>query len=183
MFLQKEKKKIRNKIYKEKNKDKVKHGKKEYKEIHKDKVNHDKKKYKEKHKEEVKQDKKKYREKHKGKIKQDNKEYYENNSEKRLPAMRELMAEKREEERRGNESTRVNFTNTDSRHVIAMEPGGRNVQRHFKRHQDCPEANTFLNHITTYRNHFTGNPSDPNQHEELREQIRSQLSQPKSKKN
>ena len=85
------------------------------------------------------------------------------------------MNKKRSKIQKENESTRVNFTNKDSRHVIAMEPDGHNVQRHFKRHQDCPEANTFLNHITTYRNHFTGEPSDPMQHEELREQIRSQF--------
>jgi hypothetical protein len=42
------------------------------------------------------------------------------------------------------ESTRVNFTNTDSSHRIEMEPG-EGVDHHFYRHQDCPEANTILN--------------------------------------
>ena len=56
--------------------------------------------------------------------------------------------------------TRANFNNTEENHVFAMEPG-EGVDRHFKNHQDCPEANTFLNHLTSYRHHFLGDPEDP----------------------
>jgi hypothetical protein len=79
------------------------------------------------------------------------------------------------------ESTRVNFTNTDSSHRIEMEPG-EGVDRHFHRHQDCPEANTVLNHITTYKNHFTGNPENPDECKILIDQIRGQYISPEKQR-
>jgi hypothetical protein len=111
--------------------------------------------------------------------------YHEANRDVRLDAMKNYDDAHREEikhakkicqERKKNivESTRVNFTNTDSSHRIEMEPG-EGVDRHFNRHQDCPEANTFLNHITTYKNHFTGNPDNPHEYNLLIKQIRGQF--------
>ena len=121
------------------------------------------------------------------------KNYYEANRDVRLDAMKNYDDAHREEikhakkicqERKKNivESTRVNFTNTDSSHRIEMEPG-EGVDRHFNRHQDCPEANTFLNHITTYKNHFTGNPeNNPDEYKILRDQIRGQHISPEKQR-
>jgi hypothetical protein len=55
---------------------------------------------------------------------------------------------------------------------------GEGVDRHLDRHQDCPEANTILNHLSTYRNHFCGDPKDPYEYHVLREQIRAQYITP-----
>jgi hypothetical protein len=100
--------------------------------------------------------------------------YHKDNRDARLDSMKKYDNACREEKRKILESTRVNFTNTDSSHRIEMEPG-EGVDRHFSRHQDCPEANTFLNHITTYKNHFTGNPENPHEFNILRNQIRAQF--------
>jgi hypothetical protein len=62
-----------------------------------------------------------------------------------------------------------------------MEPG-EGVDRHFYRHQDCPEANTILNHITTYRNHFTENPENPHEREILKKKIRAQYISPEKQR-
>ena len=82
-----------------------------------------------------------------------------------------------QEKRQCEGKSRVTFSNTEAHHVIAMDPGV-GVDRHFKDHQNCPEANTFLNHITTYRHHFTGDPSNPAEKKELLEQIRGQYITP-----
>ena len=95
--------------------------------------------------------------------------------------MKELHGAKREHKRARTESTRVSFTNTESHHCIGMNPGN-GVDRHFEGHQDCPEANTILNHITTYRNHFTVNPDNPKEYNELRDQIRAQYITPQKQK-
>jgi hypothetical protein len=126
------------------------------------------------------------------------KHYYRKNRETELESMREFyqknrdvtLESRKEYQKRNRESrngcasllreqkkartqcTRVNFINTDSYHHIAMSPG-EGVDRHFERHQDCPEAYTILNHITTYRNHYIGNPEDPQDFLTLRDQIRS----------
>ena len=105
------------------------------------------------------------------------KEYHKRNRESR----KENLAARREEKRARIQGTRVNFINTNSHHHIAMSPG-EGVDRHFERHQDCPEANTVLNHITTYRNHYTGNPEDPQEYMELRDQIRAQFITPEKQK-
>jgi hypothetical protein len=120
------------------------------------------------------------------------KQYHEANRDTRLGAMKNYNDAYREEEemkhakkicqeRKKNivESTRVNFT--DSSHRIEMEPG-EGVDRHFDRHQDCPEANTVLNHITTYKNHFTGNPENPDEYKILRDQIRGQHISPEKQR-
>jgi hypothetical protein len=104
---------------------------------------------------------------------EENKKYHEDNRDARLDSMKKYDNARREEKKK-IESTRVNFTNTDSSHRIEMEPG-EGVDCHFGRHRDCPEANTFLNHITTYKNNFTGNPESPHEFNILRNQIRAQL--------
>jgi hypothetical protein len=105
------------------------------------------------------------------------KQYHKRNRESRKVD----AAVRREEKRARIQGTRVNFINTDSHHHIAMNPG-EGVDRHFERHQDCPEANTILNHITTYRNHYTGNPDDPKDYLTLRDQIRSQYIMPEKQR-
>jgi hypothetical protein len=131
---------------------------------------------------------KKYNDAHREEFKQ----YHEANRDSRLDAMKKYNDTHREEikhakkicqERKKEilESTRVNFTNTDSSHRIEMEPG-EGVDRHFYRHQDCPEANTFLNHLTTYRNHFTENPENPHEHEILKKKIRAQFISPEKQR-
>ena len=79
------------------------------------------------------------------------------------------------------ESTRVNFSNVKYNHVVAMEPG-EGVDLHLSRHQDCPEANTVLNHLTTYRNHFLGDPENPEDYNRLREEIKAQYVSPQKQR-
>jgi hypothetical protein len=79
------------------------------------------------------------------------------------------------------ESTRVNFSNIKYNHVVAMEPG-EGVDLHLSRHQDCPEANTVLNHLTTYRNHFLGDPENPEDYNRLREEIKAQYVSPQKQR-
>jgi hypothetical protein len=120
------------------------------------------------------------------------KNYHEANRDKRLDARKNYDDAHREEIKRAKkicqerkkkivESTRVNFTNIDSSHRIEMEPG-EGVDRHFYRHQDCPEANTILNHITTYRNHFTENPENPHEREILKKKIIAQFISPEKQR-
>ena len=105
-------------------------------------------------------------------------EYHKRNREYR----KDHAAARQEEMRTCIHGTRVNFTNTNSHHHIAMSPG-EGVDRHFDCHpQDCPEANAILNHITTYRNHYTGNPDDPQEYIKLRDQIRAQYITPEKQR-
>lgn len=117
-----------------------------------------------------------------------NKQYHENNRASRLEAMkqfdnknRESRIVQREQKRARIESTRVSFTNFESHHHIEMSPGD-GVDRHFEGHQNCPEANTTLNHITTGRNHFTDDPKNPKGREKLKQKIRGQEIYPDKQK-
>ena len=103
------------------------------------------------------------------------------NRESRLVCINAYNEATREQKRKRIESTRVSFTNFESHHCIEMDPGD-GVDRHFEGHQNCPEANTILNHITTYRNHFTGNPENPKEYDKLKEQIRAQYIAPAKQK-
>ena len=92
---------------------------------------------------------------------------------------RARMSAERENQHSQEVESRANFSNTSSQSVFAMDPDPQNKEvRHFKRHQDDPEANTILNHITTYRNHFVEDPSDPIQHEVLKKKIQDQYITP-----
>ena len=110
------------------------------------------------------------------------KQHYAKNRDVVLEGKKRHNAAKSKKKRQREDATRVDFTNTDSTHTIAMEPSDNTVNRHFLRHQDCPEANTILNHITTYRNHFTEDPSDPVERERLKEKIRAQVITPEKQK-
>eukprot|EP00956_Cyclotella_meneghiniana_P021039 scaffold37819_cov67-Cyclotella_meneghiniana.AAC.2 len=92
------------------------------------------------------------------------KQYHEANRDSRLNAMKQYNHAHSEENKEAKkaslnrkkkiiESTRVNFSSIRYSSKVAMEPG-EGVDLHFSRHQDCPEANTVLNHLTTYKNHF-----------------------------
>jgi len=81
------------------------------------------------------------------------------------------------------EQSRVNFTNLteEVQPAIAMEPG-EGVQLHFKNHINCPEANTCLNHLSTYKNHFIDDPNTDKGHEQLKKKIRDQYISPEKQK-
>ena len=108
-------------------------------------------------------------------------ESYAKNKDTRLFAKRQAHAKKVTREEKEALQTRVNFTNTEPHHILSMDPGS-GADRHFKDHQNCPQANTYLNHITTYQNHFIGDPKDPKELEVLKKQIEGQEITPKKRK-
>ena len=120
------------------------------------------------------------------------KQYYKANRESRLNAMKQNHEANRESrlnamkqynhaKKKITESTRVNFSSIRYSSKVAMEPG-EGVDLHFSRHQDCPEANTVLNHLTTYKNHFLGDPENPEDYKRLREEIRAQFISPQKQR-